>query len=184
MNVAKPQTLPPEFRLRPITTHDDDAVRLLTQETLAEFGYTEDCPATDPELMNMTYYISETPNAQFYVLEHLPTHTIVGCGGIEPLKGYPAQSQNTICELIKFYVKQGFRRQGLGCFLLEHALQQATHLGYHSMYYEVTPQLFSQGLFERHGFYFLPEKLGANGHVHPEINIFVIKPLQAPPAHD
>ncbi|MFM7389431.1 MAG: GNAT family N-acetyltransferase [Vampirovibrionales bacterium] len=177
-------SLPPEFLLRPITTADEDAVKHLTVDTLAEFGYYEDCPANDPELAHMAYYVAENPQAEYYVIEHQPTKTVVGCGGFEPLKGYPAHRQNAVCELIKFYVKEGFRRQGLGCVLLQHALQRATTLGFHSMYYEVTPQLFSQGLFERHGFYFLPEKLGANGHVHPEINIFVIKPLQAPITSD
>jgi N-acetylglutamate synthase-like GNAT family acetyltransferase len=109
------------------------------------------------------------------VIEDNTTGKLVGCGGFEPLKGN--ESHEKIAELIKFYVVPEFRDQGLGGQLLIQSLLDAKALGYDSLYYEVTPRLFSKSLFQRLGFYFVPDKLGNNGHFHPEINIFVLRPL-------
>jgi putative acetyltransferase len=166
--------------LRAITPPDEEAVAQLITSTLAEFDYVEDCPANDPETQHMYHYIQETPDAQYYVIEDTVTGTIVGCGGFEPLKGYNAQKEGKrICELVKLYCSPAYRNKGLGGKLLETALLEATHQGYDAMYYEVTPRLFSKSLFERLGFYFIDDKLGSNGHTHPEINIFLVKPLVA-----
>jgi N-acetylglutamate synthase-like GNAT family acetyltransferase len=164
--------------LRPIQQQDDEAVAQLITGTLAEFDYLEECPATDPETQHMYPYMQETPDAQYYVIEDTVTGAIVGCGGFEPLKGYNAQKEGKrVCELVKFYCSFAYRNKGLGGKLLETALVVAAAQGYDAMYYEVTPRLFSKSLFERLGFYFVDEKLGNNGHTHPEINIFLVKPL-------
>jgi putative acetyltransferase len=164
--------------LRPIAPQDEEAVARLITQTLAEFEYTEECPANDAETHHMYHYMQELSAATYYVIEDTVTGEIAGCGGFEPLKGYNAQVQGKrICELVKFYCSAAYRNKGLGGKLLETALAQATAEGYEAMYYEVTPRLFSKSLFERLGFYFVDDKLGNNGHTHPEINIFLVKPL-------
>ena len=173
------QTLPrpilDKATLRLATTADDAQIEAIIINTLAEFDYTEDCPANDPEVASMSAYMAQHSNARYYVIEDNATGKLVGCGGIEPLKGN--ESNEKIAELIKFYVVPDFRDQGLGGQLLIQSLVDAKALGYESLYYEVTPRLFSKSLFQRLGFYFVPDKLGNNGHFHPEINIFVLRPL-------
>jgi putative acetyltransferase len=166
------------FTLRPIEPKDDVAVQRIIVETLAEFGYSEDSPATDPEVAHMSRYIASHPKAKYFVIEEQATGRIVGCGGLEPLKGDLTASQAPVAELIKFYCEFPYRNQGLGGALLEQAIAEATALGFETLYYEVTPTLFSKSLFVRLGFYFIDAKLGSNGHTHPEINIFVLKPLR------
>jgi N-acetylglutamate synthase-like GNAT family acetyltransferase len=167
--------------LRLITPEDNEAVARLIVDTLAEFEYVEDCPANDPEVNHMARYIAQAPYARFYVLEDPETKQVVGCGGFEPLKGF--QGHERICELIKFYVRADFRDHGLGGQLLQQALHDARTMGYDTMYYEVTPRLFSKSLFERLGFFFVEDKLGNNGHFHPEINIFVVHPFNTRSSH-
>jgi N-acetylglutamate synthase-like GNAT family acetyltransferase len=161
--------------LRLAEAKDDEAIRQIIVNTLAEFGYTEDCPANDPEVVAMSQYIAQHANARFYVIEENESGQVVGCGGFESLKRN--ESQDRIAELIKFYVIPAYRDEGLGEQVLQQALWDAKQCGYDSLYYEVTPRLFSKSLFERLGFYFVPDKLGNNGHFHPEINIFVLRPL-------
>jgi|GEM_PF-3610834 len=169
--------------LRHIEARDNTAVEAIVTETLAEFDYTESCPANDKELANMARYIQHTPDANYYVIEDQSSGKIVGCGGFEPLKMNTTSER--ICEMIKFYVTPDYRDKGLGGQLLQQALHDATDYGYDTMYYEVTPRLFSKSLFERLGFFFVEDKLGNNGHFHPEINIFVVKALhdQSPHKH-
>jgi N-acetylglutamate synthase-like GNAT family acetyltransferase len=180
-NSLLPLALPVEgCVLRPIQPQDDEAVAQLITGTLAEFDYVEECPANDPETQHMYHYMQELTDAQYYVIEDTVTGAIVGCGGFEPLKGYNAKKEGKlVCELVKFYCSPAYRNKGLGGKLLETALLEATAQGYDAMYYEVTPRLFSKSLFERLGFYFVDDKLGNNGHTHPEINIFLVKPLKA-----
>jgi N-acetylglutamate synthase-like GNAT family acetyltransferase len=177
--ILETQTLPrpilDKATLRLVTPADDAQIEAIVVNTLAEFDYLEDCPANDPEVVAMSAYIAQTPDARYYVIEDNATGKLVGCGGIEPLKGN--ESNEKIAELIKFYVLPDFRDQGLGGQLLIQAMVDAKALGYDSLYYEVTPRLFSKSLFQRLGFYFVPDKLGNNGHFHPEINIFVLRPL-------
>jgi len=172
---ALPRRILDKATLRLATPADDAEIEAIIINTLAEFDYTEDCPANDPEVVAMSAYIVQKPNARYYVIEDNATGKLVGCGGFEPLKGN--ESHEKIAELIKFYVMPEFRDQGLGGQLLIQSLVDAKALGYDSLYYEVTPRLFSKSLFQRLGFYFVPDKLGNNGHFHPEINIFVLRPL-------
>jgi putative acetyltransferase len=167
--------------LRLIEPEDNDSVATLIVKTLAEFGYVEDCPANDPEVNHMWRYIAQHPYARYYVIEDIATGQVVGCGGFEPLKGFHGEER--ICELIKFYVHPDYRDQGLGCQLLQQALFDAKAMGFDTMYYEVTPRLFSKSLFQRLGFFFIDDKLGNNGHFHPEINIFVVHPFNQRSSH-
>ncbi len=177
--ILEAQTLPrlilDKATLRLATAADDAQIEAIVVNTLAEFDYTEDCPANDPEVVAMSAYMAQKTDARYYVIEDNATGKLVGCGGFEPLKGN--ESKEKIAELIKFYVLPDFRDQGLGGQLLIQALLDAKALAYDSLYYEVTPRLFSKSLFQRLGFYFVPDKLGNNGHFHPEINIFVLRPL-------
>jgi N-acetylglutamate synthase-like GNAT family acetyltransferase len=172
---ALPRVILDKATLRLALPSDDEAIQRIIIDTLAEFSYTEDCPANDPEVAQMSAYMATKDKACYYVIEDHATGQLVGCGGVEPLKGY--EGDRKIAELIKFYVTPAFRDQGLGGQLLQQALCDAKAFGYDFLYYEVTPRLFSKSLFERLGFYFVPDKLGNNGHFHPEINIFVLRPL-------
>ena len=83
------------------------------------------------------------PPHQFYVLEH--EGQIVACGGFQ------IASPNTV-ELREYMVHPGWRRQGLGRFLIFYLLKQIADLGtIEQVYVEAPPE--AGGFFEKQGFH-------------------------------
>jgi putative acetyltransferase len=165
------------YAIRPLAPCDDAQVAALVKHTLAEFGIEgNNCAANDPELAQLSQYRDKTPGCQFYVVTPLEAPTqVLGLGGYEPLKG--SDPQHRIVEMAKWYLCPEARGKGIGSKLLTLLLKEVQQLGYHYAYMETTPKLLSQRMFEKAGFTHLQEKWGANGHTHPDITIFMMKPL-------
>jgi len=85
----------------------------------------------------------------------------VGCCGVYPTEGL----ESTCAELVKYYLAEQARGQGIGRQLLEKSIQSARDLAYKQLYLESMPQ-FSKAvrIYEKLGFRELAHALGNSGH--------------------
>jgi putative acetyltransferase len=112
------------------------------------------------QVSNATYFIAEINGS------------VVGGSGIYPTDGL---SENT-CELVKLYVASEARGKGIGKLLLNECIDEATALGYSSMYIETMPELTNAiEMYKKNGFKFIPKALGNSGHV--GCDLFMLKDL-------
>jgi putative acetyltransferase len=143
-----------EFRLRPATNKDGEAVRSLVSAVLREFGFTQDPRETDADLADIeSSYIH--PGGSFDVLID-PSDQLVGTVGIFPIG-------DGRCELRKMYLAAACRGRGLGKRLLGHALDRARRLGFWRVELETATSLpVAVRLYELFGFQqFIPEHMSA-----------------------
>jgi putative acetyltransferase len=85
----------------------------------------------------------------------------VGCCGIYPTEGL----ESGCAELVKYYLSEEVRGQGIGRKLMEQCIRSARDLGYRRLYLESMPH-FSKAvrIYEKLGFRELAEPLGNSGH--------------------
>jgi putative acetyltransferase len=143
-----------EFRLRPATNKDGEAVRSVVSAVLREFGFTPDPHETDADLADLeSSYIHA--GGSFDVLID-PSGQLVGTVGLFPVG-------DGRCELRKMYLAAACRGRGLGQRLLRHALDRARQLGFRRVELETAGSLAVAGrLYESFGFRpFIPEHLSA-----------------------
>jgi len=143
-----------EFRLRPATNKDGEAVRSVVSAVLREFGFSPDPHETDADLADLeSSYIH--PGGSFDVLID-PSGQLVGTVGLFPVG-------DGRCELRKMYLAAACRGRGLGQRLLRHALDRARQLGFRRVELETAGSLAVAGrLYELFGFRpFIPEHLSA-----------------------
>jgi putative acetyltransferase len=143
-----------EFRLRPATNEDGEAVRSLVSAVLREFGFTADPRGTDADLADIeSSYIH--PGGSFDVLID-PSGQLVGTVGLFPVG-------DGRCELRKTYLAAACRGRGLGKRLLRHALDRARQLGFRRVELESAGSLTVAGrLYESFGFQpFIPDHMSA-----------------------
>ena len=97
---------------------------------------------------------------------------ILGCCGIYPTAGLPEDC----AELVKFYLAQKARGQGIGKALMEKSINSAKELGYLSLYLESMPH-FAKAvrIYKQLGFQTLDHPLGASGH--SSCHIWMLKTL-------
>ena len=97
---------------------------------------------------------------------------LLGCCGIYPTEGLP----EGCAELVKYYLPQGARGQGIGKTLMEKSMESAKELGYKDVYIESLPA-FSKAvrIYEKQGFKKLSHPMGNSGH--PGCNIWMIKSI-------
>ena len=143
-----------QFRLRPATNKDRNAVEKLVFGVLAEYGLTPDPAGTDSDLHD----IQSTYHAAGGAFDVLVTSSdeIIGTVGLFRVSA-------SICELRKMYLAPSARGQGQGRRLLEHALESAAALGFSSVVLETASVLREAvSLYERYGFRpFVSEHLAA-----------------------
>lgn len=84
-----------------------------------------------------------------------------GCCGVYPTEGL----ENSCAELVKYYLSEKVRGQGIGKKLMEKCIQSARDLGYQQLYLESMPH-FSKAvrIYEKLGFKELAQALGNSGH--------------------
>jgi putative acetyltransferase len=97
---------------------------------------------------------------------------IVGCCGIYPTEGLPQKC----AELVKFYLHEKSRGQGIGRKLMEKCIESAKEFQYTTIYLESFSQ-FSKAIviYEKQGFETLGAPMGNSGHT--SCNIWMIKKL-------
>ena len=145
-------------QIRTIEPQDNAAVKTLVLDVLAEHGLVgEGYAGVDPEMDDMFgHYQDERCN--FFVVEH--KQRILGVGGYAPLAGDAAKA-----ELRKMYFKSELRGLGMGHKLIQTCIDEAQKNGYQGMYLETTPAMkVAQSLYQKHGFEFMTERMGATGH--------------------
>ncbi|WP_154224616.1 GNAT family N-acetyltransferase [Marinicella rhabdoformis] len=145
-------------QIRTIEPQDNDAVKTLVLDVLAEHGLVgEGYAGVDPEMDDM-YGNYQPENCNFFVVEL--DGQVCGAGGYAPLAGDADQA-----ELRKMYFKSELRGLGLGHELIEKCITEAKSSGYKGMYLETTPAMkVAQALYQKHGFEFITERMGDTGH--------------------
>jgi len=126
---------------------------------------------SDPTTDNL-YQLFRHPKSVLWVakVEGKP----VGCCGIYPTEGLAEDCT----ELVKFYLDQTYRGQGIGLALMQKSIASAQALGYQSMYLESIPHYNKAiGMYEKQGFVMLDHPLGNSGH--NGCDVWMLKQLNA-----
>jgi putative acetyltransferase len=132
-----------DFRLRPATSADGEAIRRVVFGVLREYGLAPDPEGTDADLADIG--ASYLRGGAFEVLVD-SAERVVGTIGLAPLA-----SQR--CELRKFYLIAPLRGRGLGKRLLRHAINRARELGFTRIELETLSVLTTAArLYESFGF--------------------------------
>ena len=162
------QTL--KFNIRPVQADDNDELANMIRGVFEEFG--ADQPGTvytDPTTDHL-FELFQTNNAVLWV--GVMDNKIVGCCGIYPTKGLPEGCS----ELVKFYISNEARGQGLGSLLYKQCETSALSFGVKQLYIESLPEFDKAvSIYERLGFKPLPDRLGNSGHFN--CNIWLLKSL-------
>lgn len=147
------------YTIRRIRKRDNAQVADLIRQVLAEFNAVgEGYSAVDREVVDM-YGHYGTAKTCYYVIEL--DDTIVGCGGIAPLKGGKA----TTAELRKMFLLPEARGIGLGRRLLLKLMDEAKARGYEACYLETLQRMArANTLYVQSGFIPLDAPLGKTGH--------------------
>ncbi len=157
MVAVKPMTEP---LIRLIEPKDNQQVKRLVQETLAEFGIVgEGFAGVDPELEDMHAAYADELSA-YYVIE--VNGEVLGVGGYAPLAG---TEPGTTAELRKMYFRPQLRGMGLGQKMIELCIQGARKAGFNEMYLETVEGMkAAQKLYVKNGFTYLDCAMGDTGH--------------------
>lgn len=166
--------------IRPIEPRDSQPLADLILSVLKEFGCVgEGYASADPELQdlynNYSTYASNTQDRGYWVIVDKETDKVYGGGGFAPLKGLPPEA--VTCELQKVYFHPELRGMGFGRKMVEKCMDEASRLGYHTMYLESVGVMSSAvRLYEKIGFQQLSTRLGNTGH--SNCLIFMSRPLR------
>jgi putative acetyltransferase len=145
--------------IREIQKRDNPAIAAIVRTILMEMSAPKVGTAyADPHLDFLFETYSE-PKSVYLVIEN--NEKIIGGAGIGPLEN----EENSICELQKMYFLPEARGMGLGTQMMERCLKAAKDFGYKKCYLETLPtMLAAQKLYQKAGFEYLCEPLGATGH--------------------
>lgn len=148
-----------QIEIRPITAPDNKALAEIIRTTLEEFGAAKPGTVYFDPTTDALFELFQQPHSRYFVATH--ENTVVGGGGIYPTEGLP----NSTCELVKMYLIQEVRGIGLGRILIQKSLDAAKEEGFTKVYLETMPELKDAlKAYERLGFKYLNEPLGASGH--------------------
>jgi putative acetyltransferase len=147
------------FSMRPIRKKDNDAVASIIRQVMTEYGAVGAGYAIQDAEVDDMYGAYPRKNSAFYVIEK--RGSILGCGGIGPLKGGAPDT----CELRKMYFLGELRGTGMGTRLLGACLDSARELGYRQCYLETLDSMtHARHLYRKHGFVPLNKPMGDTGH--------------------
>ncbi|HZE86378.1 MAG TPA: GNAT family N-acetyltransferase [Puia sp.] len=132
------------FRLRPAGNADRERIIRLVRAILPEFGEVYDERGSESDLADIekTYMGS---GGAFLVLADAGQH-IIGTLGIIPVGA-------GCCKLRKMYIDAGYRKLGLGQFMLDTILKRARELGFVRIMLEtITSMEAAIAMYEKAGF--------------------------------
>jgi putative acetyltransferase len=143
--------------IRPIQKPDNDGVASLIRLTMTELGVVgPGASLHDPETSSI-YEAYTTPRVAYFVLYDESEDAIVGGAGIAPLRN----SDSSICELRKMYLRPEARGFGYGKALLARCLDAARQFSYSKCYLETMNVMDTAlQLYLRAGFKQLSEPVG------------------------
>jgi putative acetyltransferase len=148
-----------KYTIRPIQQQDNVQVAQLIRTVMTEFaavgaGYSIE----DPEVDDM-YGGYRNKRSCYYVV--VQQDSVVGCGGIAPLKG----ADQFTCEARKMFFLPAIRRLGLGRRLLSLLMEEARKRSYKKCYLETLDRMWrANQLYQRYGFRLLEKPIGKTGH--------------------
>lgn len=158
------------LKIRPIQKEDNEDLALVIRKALREFKI--DKPGTvytDPTTDHL-FELFQKENSKYWVVEK--NGTLLGGCGIYPTQGLPKEC----AELVKLYLSNDVRGEGLGRKLMEKSFLTARELGYKQLYLESLPELEKAvGMYKKLGFKFIDRPLGNSGHY--ACNVWMIKDL-------
>lgn len=145
--------------IRPIRKEDNEAIARVIRSSLEEFDVAlPGTVYTDPTTDDL-YSLFQNAQSKYWVIE--VEGEVVGGAGIFPTMGLPSG----YTELVKLYILESYRGNGLGQRLIELCIQSARIAGYQWIYLETLPELGrAVSLYERMGFEILTNPLGNSGH--------------------
>lgn len=156
----------PSFHFRRATADDAPRLREIVYTALQEHGLEPDPAGTDADLeaIDATY---RRPGCRLDVLVDESTERVIGSVGL--VSSGPAE-----VELRKMYLAAEYRRRGLGCALLAHALRMAREMGYRRVCLETASALGAAiRLYEKYGF----ERAGDAPHA-PRCDVVMARDLE------
>jgi len=158
------------MHLRLVQPSDNPFLAHLIRAVFHEYNAPKEGTVYADSTTDHLYELFLTEQSQLCVAEF--NDVIVGCCGIYPTPGLP----DYCVELVKLYLSQSARGQGIGKALLEKSIEGARKLGYTQVYLESLP-IFSTAvhLYKNTGFQTLEQPLGASGHT--SCNVWMLKDL-------
>ncbi|MDO5970202.1 GNAT family N-acetyltransferase [Flavivirga aquimarina] len=145
--------------IREIQPEDNRQIEQVIRNCFYEFKIPLEGTAYSDEETPRMFESYQNNNDVYYVIDN--NGTILGGGGVKPLKGF----ESDVCEIQKMYFSPKVRGKGYGKFMFEKCLQAAKILGYKQCYLESAPQLkVAVHIYESYGFKHLKEALGSTGH--------------------
>ena len=148
-----------QITIRPITKDDDAAMAKIIRDVLTEHGAARPGTVYYDSTTDALTALFDQPLAGYNVA--VQGTAIVGGAGVFPTPALP----EGCCELVKLYLLPKARGKGIGKQLIMHCFERARELGFTSIYLETMTELGTAvGLYEKLGFEYLSEPLGASGH--------------------
>lgn len=148
-----------ELIIRPIVPEDNVTIARLIRAVLTEFNANKPGTVFTDPTTDQLFELFREPKSHYFIA--LLDDEIVGGCGIFPTKGMPLGCT----ELVKLYVSDKVRGQGVGKNLMEICFIQARKEGYTEIYLETLPELhIAVGLYEHLGFKYLDKPYGDSGH--------------------
>lgn len=146
--------------IRRIKHQDNEAIKDLVINTLAEFGAKGPGFASSDLELNDMYGAYQAYDKVFYVVEM--NGVVLGAGGLAPLDG---KEKSGICEFRKMYFDPKLRGKGMGKKMIDKCMAKAKEIGFHTMYLETIPEMTAaQGLYISRGFEYLDSAKGNTCH--------------------
>jgi len=147
------------FTIRLIRKDDNEALARIVRDSMKDFNAD---PATtiigDPSLDSM-YENYQDGRSRYYIVDQ--NGEVVGGCGIARLPG----GDESICELQRMFLTRDARGKGIGKILLMKCIDDATHMGYQTIYLEtLEDMLVAISLYESAGFRRIDHPLGNTGH--------------------
>jgi putative acetyltransferase len=151
--------------LRPIRSHDDEAIAGIIHTVMTEHGCSGDGFAihdTEVAAMSAHYQTPTGPDAARYYVVTM-ANQVMGGAGFAKLAG--TTTSDAVCELRKMYYLPEARGLRLGHALLELLLDEMHQVGYRRCYLETTSWMHkAQALYQSLGFHEQAGPEGDTGH--------------------
>ncbi len=159
------------MNIRPIRASDNQILAQIIRESIEALQLPKEGTAHSDPTTDDLFHLFKTEKSHYWVMEI--NHEVVGGCGIYPTNGLP----NGCCELVRFFLKENVRGNGLGKRLMDKSEESAAKLGFNSIYLESFPDMKAAiSLYEKNGYQYLSQSLGDTGH--HACNVWMLKKLE------
>lgn len=147
-----------EYLVRPCEIRDNRQMAAIVRRALKDFGFEgPGTAAVDPSLDALSGFNGDR---KCYLIAE-KDGKIMGGAGITPMEG----ESDSVCELIRMFIRPEARNTGLSQVLIDHALKRASQFGYRICYLETTERMkAAQNLYLKNGFSYVGKRRGNTGH--------------------